>query len=62
MVKPRCLEPTAHYLCTPEPGRLGWVISKEKGVTPVNATSAEVTGEKSSLLYMERRFNIYSII
>ena len=29
--KPRCWEPPGHYLCTPEPGRLGCVISIQKG-------------------------------
>ena len=31
-VKPQCLKPPGHNLCTPEPGRLGCVISKQKGV------------------------------
>ena len=35
-VKPRCWERPGHYLCTPEPGRPGCVISVEKGVKPVN--------------------------
>ena len=30
--KPRCWEPPAHYLCTPEPGRLDFVISIQKRV------------------------------
>ena len=28
--KPRCWKPPGHYLCTPEPGRLGRVISIKK--------------------------------
>ena len=31
-LKPWCLEPPAHNLCTPEPGRPGCVISIQKGV------------------------------
>ena len=30
--KPRCGEQPGHYLCTPEKGRLGCPISKQKGV------------------------------
>ena len=37
-VKPRYLKPAGYYLCTPEPGRLGYVISMQKGV---NTTTAE---------------------
>ena len=32
ILKPRCLKPTGHYLYTPELGRLGCVISIQKGV------------------------------
>ena len=55
--KPRCWEPPGHYLCTPEPGRPGCVISIEKGVKPVNATSAEKRlGRKRSFpLYISHR-------
>ena len=35
--KPRCWKPPGHYLYTPEPGRLGCVISIQKDM---NATSA----------------------
>ena len=41
LLKARCWEPPGHYLCTPEPGRPGCVISIEKDVKPANATSAE---------------------
>ena len=41
ILKARCWEPPGHYLCTPEPGTPGCVISIEKGVKPANATSAE---------------------
>ena len=30
--KPRCWKQPGHYLCTPEPGILGCVISTQKGV------------------------------
>ena len=30
--KPRCWKPLGHYLYTPEPGRLGCVISIQKGM------------------------------
>ena len=36
-----CLEPPGHYLCTPEPGRPGCVISIQKGAKPVDTTSQE---------------------
>ena len=32
ILKPRCLKPPGHYICTPEPGRLGCVISIQNGV------------------------------
>ena len=31
-VKPWCWKPPGHYLCIPEPGRLGCIIPIEKGV------------------------------
>ena len=31
-IKPQCWEPPGHYLCTPEPDRLGCVISIQIGV------------------------------
>ena len=40
-IKPRCLEPPGHYLCTTEPGRPGCVISIEKAAKIVNTASAE---------------------
>ena len=40
-IKSRCLDPPGNFLCIPEPGRPGCVISLEKGVKPVDATSAE---------------------
>ena len=40
-LKARCWEPPGRYLCTPEPGRPGCIISIEKGVKPVDATRAE---------------------
>ena len=40
-LKPRCWEPPGPYLCTPEPDIPGCVISIQKSVKPVNATSAE---------------------
>ena len=39
--KPQCLEPPGHYLCPPEPGRPGCVISIQKDVTTVNTMSTE---------------------
>ena len=46
-LKPQCWEPFGHYLYTPEPRRPGCVITIEKGVKPLIATSAEETGEKT---------------
>ena len=31
-LKPQCWKPLGHYLCTHEPGRLGYVIYTQKGV------------------------------
>ena len=52
-VKPRCWEPPGRHLCTPQSGRPGCVISIEKGVKPVNATSAE------KILVRKRSFPLY---
>ena len=54
LLNPRCWEPPGYYLCTPEQGRPGCVISIQKGMKTVNATSREGTGEKTkfSALYI----------
>ena len=38
-LKPRCWEPPGRYLCTPEPGRPGCVISMQKGMISLKAMS-----------------------
>ena len=53
-LKPRCWELPGHYLCIPEPGRPGCVISIQKSV---NATSGEkrLVRKQSVLLYISHR-------
>ena len=50
-------KPPGYYLCAPEPGRLGCVISIQKGVKTVNATRAEkrLVRKQSFLLYISNR-------
>ena len=47
-IKPRCWEPAGHYLCTPEPGRPGCVISIQNVVNAREETDKET---KFSALY-----------
>ena len=58
LLKPLCWKPPGHYLCTPEPGRLGCVIYIEKGVNsdayPV-AISQKVTKIYPSPFIVPRR-------
>ena len=51
-LKPRCWEPPGHYLCTPEAGRPGCVISIEKGVIPAEP---RVQRKHSLPLYISHR-------
>ena len=60
-LKPRCWKPSWHYLCTPQPGRLGCVISIQKGLNgyayPV-AISQKVTKNLPASFFITSEFNI----